>query len=77
MEPYNLVIDQKAEEKINSITEMYVKSMIWNIDERFPCNVLNILDAFSIFNLENVPPDQSSSEFSIYGYSDVEILSKH
>ena len=47
------------------------------IDERFPCNVLNILDAFSIFNLENVPIDQSSSEFSIYGCSDVVILSKH
>ena len=77
LEPCNLVINQKAEEKINSITERYVKAMIWNIDERFPCNVLNILDAFSIFNLENVPTNQSSSEFSIYGCSDVEILSKH
>ena len=75
MEPCNLVIDQNAEEKINSVR--YVKATIWNIDERFPCNVLNILDAFSIFNLENVPTDQSSSEFSIYGYSDVEIPSKH
>ena len=39
LKPCNLVIYQKAEEKINSITERYVKAMIWNIDEQFPCNV--------------------------------------
>ena len=51
LEPCNLVIDQKVEEKINSITERYVKAMLWNIDERFPCNLLNILDAFSIYSI--------------------------
>ena len=29
---------------------MYTKAILWNIDERFPHDVLSILDAFSIFN---------------------------
>ena len=38
--------------------------MIWNINERFPSDVMDILDAFSIFNLENIPTNQTSNEFT-------------
>ena len=51
--------------------------MLWNIDERIPHNVLSILDAFSIFNLDNIPTATTSSEFSVYGRSEINVLSNH
>ena len=48
--------------------------MIRNISERFLFDVLEVLDAFSIFDLEKVPSACSSSEFTVYYNSEVEIL---
>ena len=50
--------------------------MIWNIEERFPSDVLDILDAFGIFHLDSIPTDASSNEFSVYGNNEIEILSE-
>ena len=38
---------------------------------------LSILDAFSIFNLDNIPVITTSSEFSVYRHSEINILSNH
>ena len=43
-----LIIDEDAEEKVHSMTERYTNEMIWNINERFPSDVMNIIEAFSI-----------------------------
>ena len=51
--------------------------MLWNIDDRFPHNVLSILDAFSILTLDNIPTNTTSSQFRVYGYSDINVLSNH
>ena len=51
--------------------------MLWNTDDRFPHNALSILDAFSIFNLDNIPKNTTSSEFSVYDLSEIDILSNH
>ena len=51
--------------------------MLWNIDERFPQNVLSILDAFPVFNLDNSSTNTTSSEFSVYGHSEINVLSNH
>ena len=48
--------------------------MIRNISERFLSDVLEVLDAFSISDLEKVPSACSSSEFTVYYNSEVEIL---
>ena len=61
----NLQIDEEKEEKMNSLTERYIKAMIWNIDERFPSDVLQIIGAFSIF------------DFSVYACNELEFLCKH
>ena len=45
-------INEEREVVITNIAERYVKDMIWNINERFPSDVLEVLDAFSVFNLE-------------------------
>ena len=36
---------------------------------------LSILDAFSI--LDNIPANTTSSEFSVYGHSEINVLSNH
>ena len=51
--------------------------MLWNIDERFPQNVLSILDAFPVFNLDNSSTNTTSSEFSVYGHSEINVLFNH
>ena len=50
--------------------------MLWNTDDRFPHD-LSILDAFSIFNLDNIPTNTTSSEFNVYVHSELNVLSNH
>ena len=38
---------------------------------------LSILDAFPIFNLDNTPTNTTSSEFSVYDHSEINVLSEH
>ena len=66
-----------AEEKVHSMTGRYTNEMIWNINERFPSDVMNIIEAFSIPNLESIPTDQSSHEFTVHGNHEVNVLSSH
>ena len=73
----DLIIDVDAEEKVHSMTERYTNAMIWNINERIPSDVMNILEAFSIFNLESIPTDQSSHEFTVHGNHEVNVLCSH
>ena len=70
----HLQINEEKEGIITNIAERFVKAMLWNISERFPSGVLEVLDAFSIFDLEKVPTDCSSNEFYVYCNSEVEIL---
>ena len=51
----NLQINEEQEGIIPDIAERYVKAMIWSISERFPSDVLEVLEAFSIFDLKKVP----------------------
>ena len=48
-------INEEQEGIIPDIAERYVKAMIWSISERFPSDALEVLEAFSIFDLEKVP----------------------
>ena len=56
------------------MTERCTNAMLWNISYRFPSDIMDILDAFSIFNLENILTDQTSNEFSVYGCNEVNVL---
>ena len=68
-------LNEQVEKIIHSMTKRYTKAMLWNIDDRFPHNILSILDAFSIFNLDNILPNTTSSEFSVYGHIEINVLS--
>ena len=71
----NLKEDEQVEETIHSMTKRYTKAMLENVNERF--HNLSILDAFSISNLDNIPANTTSSEFSVYGHSEINVLSNH
>ena len=71
---YHLQINEEQEGIITNIAERYTKAMIWNISERFPSNILEVLDTFSIFDLEKVRFDCSSNEFTVYCNSEAEII---
>ena len=73
----NLKVHKQAEETIHSMTERYTQTMLWNIDDRFSHNVLSILEGFSIFNLDHIPMNITSSEFSVYGHSEINVLPNH
>ena len=64
----DLKVDKQAEETIHSMTERYTKAMLWIIDGRFPHNILSILDAFSIFNLDNI---RTITTPNVYGHSEI------
>ena len=59
------------------MTDRNTKAISRNVEDRFLHNVLNILDAFSIFNLDNIPTNTTSSVFNVYGQSGINFLSNH
>ena len=70
-------LHEQVEERIHSVTENYTNTVLWNVDERFSHNILSIFDAFLTFNLDNIPTDGTPSKFSVYGHSEVKVLSNH
>ena len=44
--------------------------------ERFPADVVNILESFSLFNLYNFLSNEASSEFIVHGKNKVLIITK-
>ena len=51
--------------------------MLWDIYDRLPHDILSISGAFSIFYLDNIPTNTTSSEFSLYGHSEINVLSTY
>ena len=55
----------------------YKTIIIKNLEEQFPKEVLNVLDAFSVLNVEQFPTNIHSLEFSIYRNDEIKLLSDH
>ena len=67
----NLKADEQAEVTIHSMTERHRISM-----KDFH-NLLSVLDPFSIFNFDSILTNTTSSEFSVYSHSKINVLSNH
>ena len=65
----NLRADEQAEVTIHSMTERCRISM-----KDFH-NLLSVLNAFSVFNFDNILTNTTSSEFSVYSHSKTNVLS--
>lgn len=51
------------EREIRNNIDKYITAIITNVDSRFPTSSVDVLDAFSIFNVEELPPDPESTLF--------------
>lgn len=52
-----------TEREIRNNIDKYITAIITNVDSRFPTSSVDVLDAFSIFNVEELPPDPESTLF--------------
>ena len=63
---FNLQINEEKKSKISGIAERYIKNLTYNINRRFTSDIVEVLDAFSIFELGKFLCDCSSSELTMY-----------
>ena len=61
---------------VQSYANKYSNALVKNINNRFPPETLNILDAFSIFNFENMRGVESY-DFQIYCSREINVLADH
>ena len=68
-------LSAENEKQVKLYTEKYAESVIGNIHECFPEDMLSVLGSFFIFNVENFPSISDSEEF--YGDESIHILKDH
>ena len=61
---------------VQRYAKKYSNALMKNINNRFPPETLNVLDAFSIFNIENMPQVESY-DFQIYCSREINVLADH
>ena len=61
---------------VQSYTKKYSNALVKNIDDRFPPETLNVLDAFSIFSIE-IMPGVESYVFQMYCSREINVLAGH
>lgn len=54
----NSQINEEKEGIITNITERYIQTIIWYINDRLTSDALGVYGAFSIFDLGKVPNDR-------------------
>ena len=71
----NIKMTEFQGKRVKSLPGKYVKSICENIDARFPANSCEVLNAFSIFDVDLLLA-QNSPAFTIYGNDEVRTLKK-
>ena len=61
---------------VQRYAKKYSNALMKNINNRFPPETLNVLDAFSIFNVENMPGVESY-DFQMYCSREINVLPDH
>ena len=59
-----------------SYANKYSNALVKNINNRFPPETLNVLDAFSIFNVKNMRGVERY-DFQMYCYREINVLADH
>ena len=73
LKPLNITMTDSQEKRVKSLPGKYMKSMCENIDARFPAHSCEVLNAFSVFDIDLLPP-QKSATFTIHGNEDIRTL---
>ena len=58
------------------LTTQYVDALEWNIWDRFPTKIINVLEDFHIFEI-GMLPEEKSKQFRVFGKEEVQIFKNH
>ena len=72
----DMTLTEFYEQRIASNVVKYANAICKNIDARFPKGTCEVLNSFSIFDVELFPSTSSSPTFKEYGLDGVAILTK-
>jgi hypothetical protein len=73
----NISLKEADEKRAEAFGTLYAQAITKNIDERFPKEAVDVLDSFSVFNAEHLPPDTKSNMFELYGKKEIDTLQNH
>ena len=71
----NIELTEREEMRLKTFPKKYVDSICKNIDERFPESTCKVLESFSIFDIDLLPPPDTDA-FKVYGTEEVSCLAK-
>ena len=72
----NITLPESTRSLIENQVKSYVEIISSNIDDRFPPESLAILEAFSIFDVSQIP-NETTQEFKIYGEAEINEIGNH
>ena len=72
----NITLPESTRSLIENRVKSYVEIISSNIDDRFPPESLAILEAFSIFDVSQIP-NETTQEFKIYGEAEINEIGNH
>ena len=58
------------------LSTQYVDALEWNIWDIFPTKIINVLEAFHIFEIGMLPKEKSK-QFGVFGKEEVQIFKNH
>ena len=73
----DLTMSSTEERAIRNNIDKHITAIITNVDSTFPTSSADILDAFFIFNIEELSPDPESTLFQFYGNKEINVLMNH
>ena len=72
----NITLPESTRSLIENRVKSYVELISSNIDHCFPPESLGILEAFSIFDVSQIP-NETTQEFKIYGEAEINEIGNH
>ena len=71
-----IALNENQQEMIARLTTQYVDALERNIRDRFPTEIINVLEALYIFDAGMVL-EEESKEFEVFGNAEVQIFKNH
>ena len=73
----NITLPESTRSLIENQVKSYVEIISSNIDYRFLAESLAIFEAFSIFDVGQIPNETNTQEFKIYGEAEINEIGSH
>ena len=76
LEHCEIALNENQQEMIAGLATQYMDALERNIQDRFPTKIINVLEAFHIFDAGMVP-EEKSKEFKVFDKEEVQIFKNH